>query len=80
MTAPAEPTVTYQGKRRRLWQGRLLLDWTGRGHWRGGRPSPCRLCHRPCLLVDDDGRPVHKVCLEQAITADLLTRSERDAA
>lgn len=39
----------------------------------GGRPSiapprrqppPCRLCGKPCHLVDDDHRPVHKTCLE----------------
>ncbi|MEV5557142.1 hypothetical protein AB0L44_26080 [Nonomuraea wenchangensis] len=78
MTAPDH--VMYQGNRHRLWHGRLLLDWTGRGHWRGGRPRPCRICRHPCRLVDDDGMSVHKVCLELAITADLLTLSDKDAA
>lgn len=40
-----------------------LLDWGDRRHW-GGKPLPCRLCRKPALLRDDDGRPCHKICAE----------------
>ncbi|MEQ4723145.1 hypothetical protein [Nonomuraea sp. B19D2] len=79
MSAPL--IVTYQGERYRLWHGRLVLDWhKKREHWGGGRARPCRFCRRPCRLIDDNGQPVHKVCLELAITADLLSRTEESAA
>ncbi|MGV9386076.1 hypothetical protein ACWDRB_60445 [Nonomuraea sp. NPDC003707] len=54
----------------RIYQGLVSLDWhKKREHWGGGRRRPCRFCHRPCFLLDDDRRPVHKVCLERALTA-----------
>lgn len=31
-----------------------------------GDPMPCRLCRRPALMRDAEGRPCHKVCAEQA--------------
>jgi hypothetical protein len=41
------------------------LDW--REH-RVGPGLPCRLCGRPAICRDDDGRPCHKVCAEQPDT------------
>ncbi|WP_214327923.1 hypothetical protein [Nonomuraea sediminis] len=43
------------------------LDWSGEdgiSHWGGGQRRPCRVCGNPAFLVDDDGRPCHKVCAE----------------
>lgn len=48
--------------------------------WRGTRPEVCHLCRRIAHFLDDAGRPVHKTCLEQAITAALLDQDEREAA
>ncbi|TMR89080.1 hypothetical protein [Nonomuraea basaltis] len=65
----------------RIYQGLVSLDWhKKREHWGGGRRRPCRFCHRPSFLLDDDRRPVHKVCLERALTAALLSEAERRAA
>lgn len=73
--------LVYDGARYRLWHNRIVLDWhEDRARWGGGRQRPCRFCRRPCLLIDGDGRPVHKVCLELATTAGLLTRHEERAA
>ncbi|QFY08066.1 hypothetical protein GBF35_16500 [Nonomuraea phyllanthi] len=64
-----------------IYQGRVSLDWhKSPGHWGGGRRRPCRLCRRLCFLLDDDGRPVHKVCLEQALTDAMPATAERRAA
>ncbi|MGN9786621.1 hypothetical protein ACTMTF_34730 [Nonomuraea sp. ZG12] len=49
-------------------------------HYAGPRPDPCWSCGNTAHFRDDDGRPTHKACLEQAITADLLTRSDKEAA
>ncbi|MEO3853651.1 hypothetical protein [Acrocarpospora sp. B8E8] len=38
----------------------------------GSRPDPCDYCGKTAHLHDDDGRPVHKACLEQVITAQAL--------
>ncbi len=115
MTGPAaDEVLTYQGKRYRLWNGQILLDWRNRRTLR--HPEGCRLCctehtthagpprhpvncancgpaypgPRPdlCALCristahfrDDHGRPVHKACLEQAITAATQTEREGHAA
>lgn len=73
MTATANPGY-------RIYQGRISLDWhKKREHWGGGRRRPCRFCRRLCFLLDNDGQPVHKVCLEQAMTA-ALAENERRAA
>jgi hypothetical protein len=45
----------------------VCLDWSGRDgvrHYGDGRPRPCRSCGRWSLLLDDAGRPQHKVCAE----------------
>ncbi|MER5322870.1 hypothetical protein [Streptosporangium roseum] len=99
----------YRGKRYRLWEGRILLDWskrpvlhhrtgcvlccqvrvtTGPGSpprhpknctncmtYTGPRPDPCWSCGKTAHCRDDDDRPAHKVCLEQAITAAVLAQS-----
>ncbi|MFC4910902.1 hypothetical protein [Actinomadura gamaensis] len=36
--------------------------------WRGARPDLCRFCGRTAHFTEA-GRPVHKTCLEAAITA-----------
>jgi hypothetical protein len=46
-----------------------LPDHTGGLDWhthKSGDPMPCRICRRPALMRDADGRPCHKVCAEQA--------------
>ncbi|MFI7469961.1 hypothetical protein [Nonomuraea sp. NPDC049646] len=65
----------------RIYRGRVSLDWhKQRQHWGGGRRRPCRYCHRLSFLLDDDRRPVHKVCLEQAMTTALQLAPDRRAA
>jgi hypothetical protein len=50
------------------------------GHtWDGRRPDLCRFCRRTAHFHDDTRRPVHKTCLEIAITAD-LRREQQEAA
>ncbi|MFI6910463.1 hypothetical protein ACIBKY_55100 [Nonomuraea sp. NPDC050394] len=84
---PSEGPVflTYHGEPYQLWHDRIVLDWTTRTgckhqHWGGGPRRPCRFCHHLCWLIDMHSRPVHKVCLEQAITTTLLSRLEKQAA
>lgn len=65
----------------RIYQGRVSLDWQKkREHWGGGRRRSCRFCQRPSFLLDDDRRPVHKVCLEEAMTLALSATPEGRAA
>ena len=45
----------------------IALDWLDATHWNGGRRAACIHCHRPALLLDDAGRPAHKVCVEAAV-------------
>lgn len=40
------------------------LDWRSPGHSIRGRARPCGRCGRPALLVDEQERPMHKVCAE----------------
>ena len=40
------------------------------------RPDPCHYCGTTAHFRDDDGHPVHKVCLEQAITTEILAGHE----
>lgn len=47
----------------------LVLDW--RHHHLSDRPRPCRWCHGPALLLDDDQRPCHKTCAEQHLWREL---------
>lgn len=76
MPAPRPTGTGYH-----LRDGRVSLDWSRKPeHWGGGRQRRCRFCRRLCLLVDDERRPVHKVCLEQALTAALIATAQRDAA
>lgn len=46
--------------------------------YRGPRPDPCRYCGVTAHFRDDNGNPVHKVCLEQAITAAALAAESDD--
>lgn len=40
------------------------LDWRSPKHSIGGRARACGRCGRPALLVDEQQRPMHKVCAE----------------
>ncbi|MFF0526149.1 hypothetical protein ACFYTC_46280 [Actinomadura nitritigenes] len=71
-------SVTYLGKRYRLVDGRIVLNWRDRAV--STRPRPCRYCHNPAYFTDDAGRPVHKTCHEIAITADILATAPDVAA
>ena len=42
----------------------IVLDW--RSHCIG-TAEPCRLCGRPAICRDENGRPCHKVCAEQRL-------------
>jgi hypothetical protein len=50
----------------------MRLDWR-QDHW-GGRRAHCYLCGQPAMLIDDDGRPAHKVCVEIKIGPDEIKR------
>lgn len=45
-----------------------LLNWSDRNHW-AWVEAPCRHCHQPTHLRDDDKQPSHKVCAENDIAA-----------
>lgn len=46
-----------------------LLDWSDRDkHW-AWTEAPCRHCHQPTHLRDDDKQPSHKVCAENDTAA-----------
>lgn len=51
-----------------------LLDWGDRSHW-AWTEAPCRHCHQPTHLRDDDKQPSHKVCAEN----DTAARDQRAA-
>ncbi|GAB7035938.1 hypothetical protein AB0G35_31165 [Streptomyces sp. NPDC021749] len=40
-----------------------ILDWHSDEHW-SFESQPCRHCRRPTHLLDDQGKPSHKVCAE----------------
>jgi hypothetical protein len=44
----------------------IVLGWYS-VHWNGGRSATCIHCGEPALLLDDAGRPAHKVCTEAAL-------------
>ena len=44
----------------------VALDWSGGEHWTPAR-RPCTWCAAPTNLVDNGGRPAHKVCTEHAV-------------
>ncbi|GLY21680.1 competence protein CoiA family protein [Micromonospora sp. NBRC 101691] len=39
----------------------VSLNWSKHA---AGEPRPCRVCQKPALMRDQDGRPCHKVCAE----------------
>lgn len=53
--------------------GEIVLDWRTGDHYRAGRGRTCRSCFGPTVLVDDHGRPCHKLCAE----ADLESERHR---
>jgi hypothetical protein len=56
---------------------RPIIDWSS--HRTSSRTSPCIHCGLPPLLLDDAGRPAHKVCAETAL-AQLLQTDQGSAA
>lgn len=44
-----------------------LLQWGDRSHW-AQLAKPCRHCGDLTHLRDNERRPSHKVCAEQALT------------
>jgi hypothetical protein len=67
------PTARDPAQDQKL-RDRPILDWRN-NHWGGGRQ--CIHCGLPALLIDDAGRPAHKVCAEQAVEA-VLAATHRD--
>lgn len=41
----------------------FVLVW-GPTNWNGGRRAACLHCGKASLLIDDQGRPAHKACVE----------------
>jgi hypothetical protein len=56
-----------------------LIDWSDSYHYGHGKQLPCIHCKRPSYLLDDAGRPAHKICAETAL-AKLLKNPERQAS
>jgi hypothetical protein len=56
----------------------IVADWSDAAHWNRGRQTACIHCGRPTMLLDDAGRPAHKVCGEAALAA-LLGQPTREA-
>ena len=56
----------------------IVADWSDAAHWNRGRQTSCIHCGRPTMLLDDAGRPAHKVCGEAALAA-LLGQPTREA-
>lgn len=52
-----------------------LLDWTDRAHW-SWTEKPCRYCGGPTQLRDSKRSPAHKVCAEEALTAQAAEAAE----
>ncbi|MFF2951801.1 hypothetical protein ACFVVU_10740 [Kitasatospora sp. NPDC057965] len=42
------------------------LDWRDASHYDRTRTLPCRWCGKPTPLRDDQRKPSHKVCAENA--------------
>ncbi|MEE1788960.1 hypothetical protein PUR71_39580 [Streptomyces sp. SP17BM10] len=47
-----------------------FLDWHDARHFDRTGDRPCRWCGRPTPLRDDQRRPSHKVCAENALNSD----------
>lgn len=50
---------------------RICCTWSADSHLRP-HPTPCHICGLTSHLKDDDGRPVHKTCLEDQITRKIM--------
>ncbi|MFC4906601.1 hypothetical protein [Actinomadura gamaensis] len=60
---------------------RIGLNWRHDPvHWGGGHLLPCRLCGRGAFCRDQDGRPCHKTCLEDLLTAERDIAEQRERA
>lgn len=63
-----DPTCRANLERRArvvLQAGPPVVDWRSSSHWLLS-PQPCRYCNKPAHLADEEGRPAHKVCHEEA--------------
>jgi hypothetical protein len=56
-----------------------IINWNNSAHWNRGRQQPCIHCRKPARLLDDIGRPAHKVCAETAL-GQLLQTDQGSAA
>ncbi len=52
---------------------RPIVDWSNDSHWNRRGARPCVHCTTNTQLLDDRGRPAHKVCAERAL-ARLLSK------
>ena len=58
----------------------IVLDWNSGQHWNGGKQAACAHCSQSSLLLDDIGRPAHKICAEAALAALINQQSEKTSA
>jgi hypothetical protein len=58
----------------------MHLDWSHPNRWNRGKQLACIHCSQPALLLDDVGRPAHKVCAQSALAALIIKRNEGTAA
>jgi hypothetical protein len=76
-TEDNEPTARKPAGQNQNLRSRPIVDWNT--HWNNRRQAPCTHCRKPALLLDDAGRPAHKICAETAL-AQLLENKERQAS
>ncbi|WP_427894230.1 hypothetical protein ACQHIV_13580 [Kribbella sp. GL6] len=50
----------------RIAREQVVLDWSDQTHW-SNEPRHCRACGGLTNLLDDDRRPMHKVCAEERL-------------
>jgi len=53
-----------------------LLNWGNAAHW-GRTEAPCRHCHQPTWLRDNERLPAHKTCAEEAAELEQTTTIHR---
>jgi hypothetical protein len=56
----------------------IVADWGDAAHWNRGRQTACIHCERLTMLLDDAGRPAHKVCGEAALAALLGVQADKE--
>jgi hypothetical protein len=51
---------------------KVSLDWSGEDHYDKAVSLPCRQCHTPTKMRDDQRRPCHQWCAEQEAARGLV--------